>query len=101
MTTLREPRFEIRRRTDLRDELVARAKAWMPGWRPLDYTSDFAGALLEIVARLESEVAQRLDKMPEKMFRDFLTWLGVRGEAAQAALLPLVFNLSANSVSVL
>jgi len=101
MSTLREPRFEIRRRTDLRDELLARAKAWMPGWRPLDYTSDFAGALLEIVARLESEVAQRLDKMPEKMFRDFLTWLGVRGEAAQAALLPLVFNLSANSASIL
>ena len=101
MSSLREPRFETRRRAELRNELLARAKAWLPDWRPLDYTSDFAGALLEIVARLESEVAQRLDKMPEKMFRDFLTWLGVRGQAAQAARLPLVFNLAPNSESVL
>jgi hypothetical protein len=101
MSNLGEPRFETRRRADLRDELVARAKAWLPDWRPLDYTSDFAGALFEIAARLESEVAQRLDKMPEKMFRDFLTWLGVRGQAAQAARLPLVFNLTANSERVL
>jgi hypothetical protein len=101
MSNLHQPRFETRRRADLRDELVARAKAWLPDWRPLDYTSDFAGALFEIAARLESEVAQRLDKMPEKMFRDFLTWLGVRGQAAQAARLPLVFNLAANSERIL
>jgi len=101
MSSLREPRFETRRRADLSAELMARAKAWLPDWRPLDYTSDFAGALLEIVARLESEVAQRLNKMPEKMFRDFLTWLGVRGLAAQAARVPLVFQLAANSERVL
>jgi hypothetical protein len=101
MSSLREPRFELRRRADLRDELIARAKAWLPDWRPRDTSSDFAGALLEIAARLESEVAQRLDKMPEKMFRDFLAWLGVRGQAAEAARLPLVFHLTPNSERVL
>ncbi|HLK48651.1 MAG TPA: hypothetical protein VKT49_10985 [Bryobacteraceae bacterium] len=101
MTSLREPRFETRRRAELYKELVDRARAWLPEWRPLAQGSDSAGALLAIAARLESEVAQRLDKMPEKMYRGFLDWLGVRGKAAQAARVPLVFSLTANSEPVL
>src|SRR5258708_6454848 len=101
MSILREPKFESRRKAELRAELVSRAKAWMPDWRPRDAGSDFAGALLEIAARLESEVAQRIDKLPEKMFRGFLTWLGVRGAAAQAARLPVIFHMTAKSEAVL
>jgi hypothetical protein len=93
MSILREPQLEPRRRQQLNDELQARAKAWLPDWKPRDPDTDFAGALFQIVARIESEVAQRLDKMPEKMYRGFLNWLGVRGQAAQAAKVPLVFSM--------
>jgi hypothetical protein len=101
MSILHEPRLELRRTAKLREELFARAKAWLHDWRPRDNGTDFLGALLEIAARLESETAQRLDKMPEKMFRGYLAWLGVRGRAAQAARLPLAFSLAANSEPVL
>jgi hypothetical protein len=93
MSILREPHLELRRRQQLNEELQARAKAWLPDWKPRDPDTDFAGALFQIVARIESEVAQRLDKMPEKMYRGFLNWLGVRGQAAQAAKVPLVFSM--------
>lgn len=94
MSSLREPRLETRRSSDLSAELFARARAWLPTWQPPDPASDFAGALFAIAARFESEVAQRLDKVPEKMYRGFLQWLGVRGLAAQAAQIPLVFGLA-------
>src|SRR2546427_10613180 len=101
MSSMREPRFETARRIDLRDELVARAKVWLPDWHPTSGAMDFAGALFEIAARLQSEVAQRLDKFPEKTFRGFLDWLGVRSQAAEAGRLPVVLCLAAGSEPVL
>lgn len=94
MSSMREPRFEKARSPQLRDELIARAKVWLPEWRRSPGTPDFAEALFEIAARIESEVAQRLDQVPVKLFRGFLDWLGVRSKAAQAARLPVVFNLA-------
>ena len=93
---MREPRFEPRRRAELEAELVNRARAWLPDWRPLDQ-GDFAKALFAIAARLESEVTQRLDRMPEKTFRGFLDWLGVRGRPGRAARLPVVFTMTPGS----
>jgi hypothetical protein len=101
MIGLRQPRFETLHRVELRDELIARAKVWLPEWHFHDDSPDFASALFEIAARLESEVAQRLDKIPEKTFRGFLYWLGARGQAAQAGRLPIVFSLAAGSDPVL
>ncbi len=95
MSSLGEPRsLETRRTSDLTAELFTRAKTSMPGWRPADPASDLAGALFAIAARFESEVAQRLDNVPQKMYRGFLQWLGARGLAAQAAEIPLVFSLT-------
>jgi hypothetical protein len=51
-------------------------------------------ALLEIAARFDSEVAERLDGAGEKMRRGFLDWLAVRGEAARPARMPVVFKLA-------
>ncbi len=95
------PQVEKRRRIELRDELVQRARAWLPEWRPRDVSADFLNALLEVAARLGSEVTQRLDRIPEKNFRGFLDWLGVRGKAGKAARLPVVFTMAARSEPVL
>jgi hypothetical protein len=93
---LRPPSFEPRRRTQLNDEFVARARAWLTGWHPRD-NGDFATALFQIGARLESEVTQRLDKVPLKTFRAFLDWLGVKALPGRAAKLPVVFTMTPGS----
>jgi predicted phage baseplate assembly protein len=91
------PRFETRRHQQWRDELVGRARDWLSEWRPRIGNGDFAAALFEIAARLQSEVAQRLDKAADKNFRGFLDWLGVRGQPGRAARLPIVFQMTAGS----
>ena len=93
---MRTPTFEPRNRTDLYNELAARAQAWLVDWHPSD-DGDFATALFRIVARLESEVTQRLNRAPERTFRSFLDWLGVRGKAGTAAELPVAFTMTPGS----
>ena len=55
MNRLQRPRFDTRRRKDLRDELIERARGWLPEWRRTE-GDDFAAAIFEIAARLSSEV---------------------------------------------
>jgi hypothetical protein len=93
--------FESRRRAQLRRELVDRARAWLPDWRPRDDGGDFALGLLETASRLESEVTQRLDRVPEKVYRGFLYWLGLRPDAGRAARLPVVFQMAPGAEPVL
>jgi hypothetical protein len=93
--------YEPRRRKDLAREMEARAHAWLSEWRAQEGSGDVAKAVLEIAARLESEVAQRLDRMPEKTFRGFLSWLGVRGAPGRAARLPVALKLAAGAEPVL
>ena len=93
---MRHPSFEPRRRKELLDELLSRARAWIADWQPRD-EGDFATALFAIAARLESEVTQRLDRAPEKAFRGFLHWLGVIGKPGLAARLPVVFRMTPGS----
>lgn len=100
MSRPRTPTYESRRRKDLRSELLERTRLWLPEWRPRQGAADFATAIVEIAARIEAEVTQRLDKVPEKSFRGFLHWLGVRGEPGRAARLPVVFAMAAGSEPV-
>jgi hypothetical protein len=93
---VRHPSFEPRRRKELLDELLARARTWIADWQPRD-EGDFATGLFAIAARLESEVTQRLDRVPEKAFRGFLDWLGVTGRPGLAARLPVVFRMTPGS----
>ena len=88
------PRLEPRRAADFAAQLRERARAWIPSWGLADGERDFGAALLEIAARFSSEVAERLDRVPEKMRRGFLDWLAVRGQAARPARLPVVFKLA-------
>ena len=101
MIEARTLRVETRRRVELRRELIERARVWLPDWRPREDGGDFLIALFDIAARLESEVAQRLDKAPLKLLRNFYYWLGGRGLAGQAGRLPVVFGLAAGSEPLL
>src|SRR5215510_6029934 len=88
------PRLETRRTREFAAELKERARAWIPNWELADDEGDFGRALLEIAARFNSEVAERLDNAGEKMRRGFLDWLAVRREAARPSRMPVVFKLT-------
>jgi hypothetical protein len=88
------PQIETRRAADFLAELRERARAWIPDWDLSDAQGDFGQAVLDVSARFSSEVAERLDQAGDKMRCGFLDWLGVRGEAARPARMPVVFKLS-------
>ena len=88
------PRLEPRRAARFEAELHERARAWLPSLAFPDDEADFARALLKAAARFGSEVAERLDRVGEKLHRGFLDWLAVRGEAARPARMPVVFKLA-------
>ncbi len=88
------PRLDTRRSADFAAELRTRARAWIPGWELDDGVGDFGRALLDIAARFNAEVAERLDNAGDKMRRGFLDWLAVRGEAARPARMPVAFRLA-------
>lgn len=94
MKTQNAPRFEERRKSEFSTELRKRAQAWIPSWDIGGGDRDFGHALLEIAARFNAEVAERLDNVGEKMRRGFLDWLAVRGIAAKPSRLPVVFKLA-------
>ena len=88
------PRIDERRKAQFLAELQERARTWIPGWAFADVEGDFGHALLEIAARFDSEVSERLDGAGEKMRRGFLDWLAIRGEAARPARMPVVFQMA-------
>lgn len=89
----RTPKLDERREPQFFAELQERARAWISEWGVADGQGDFGRALLQIAARFNSEVAERLDQAGEKLRRGFLDWLAVRGEAARPARVPVVFKL--------
>ncbi|GAB3374124.1 hypothetical protein GCM10027431_26450 [Lysobacter rhizosphaerae] len=88
------PHFDARKRDELHEELRSRARLWFPDWRADDNRPDVLSALLGIAASVSSEVTRRLDRVPEKCFRDLLHWLGKRGGTARSARMPVVFRMS-------
>lgn len=94
MTAPRPPRLDERRAAQFAAELRERAAAWISSWGLADGERDFGRALLDVAARFNSEVAERLDVAGEKMRRGFLDWLGIRGKAARPARVPVVFKLA-------
>ena len=94
------PKLETRRFAEFERELHERASAWLPGWALHDAEGDFGAALLRIAARFDSEVAERLDRAGDKMWRGFFDWLAVQGKAALPARMPIAFRMAATAVSV-
>lgn len=100
MSKPRAPGLDARRESDFRAALLARAHAWLPDWHAQDGAPDFARALLEIAARFDAEVAERLDHGGEKMALGLLDWLALRGQAAIPARMPVVFTLANGAPAV-
>ena len=88
------PGLERRRAADFERELIGRARSWIPSWSLDEAEADFGLALLKIAARFNSEVAERLDRVGEKMALGFLDWLGLPAAAARPARMPVVMNLA-------
>jgi hypothetical protein len=88
------PPLDERRTQEFVSELLERASAWIPSWSANSDEPDFGRALIEIAGRFSSEVAERLDRVGEKMRAGFLDWLAVRGDAARPARMPVVFKLA-------
>ena len=86
------PRVDPRRQPEIFAELRERAGVALPGRSPVDADKDWIAALLQIAARLSSEVTRRLDRVPQKNVHNFFDWIGVRGRAARAARLVAIFR---------
>ncbi|WP_167238647.1 hypothetical protein [Massilia genomosp. 1] len=100
MSRRRAPGLDARRESDFHRELLERARLWIPSWGGPDGERDFAHALLAIGARFNAEVAERLDKGADKMALGLLDWLAIRGQAAIAARMPVVFKLADKAQAV-
>ena len=61
---------------DFERELRTRARTWIPSWSLADGEPRFRPRCCEIAARFSSEVAERLDRVGDKMALGFLDWLG-------------------------
>src|SRR5262249_20625052 len=90
--TMPRPRIDQRRQPQLLAELRERADATVPGRSAVEGDQDFIEALLQIAARLNSEVTRRLDRIAQKNVHNFFDWIGVRARAARAARLVAVFR---------
>lgn len=92
------PRLDRRRTSDFAAELEARARAWMPAWAIADDEPDLGRALLRVGARFSAEVAERLDGAGGKLRDGLFDWLGVHGEAARPARVPVSFKLADKAI---
>ena len=70
---MKPPGLEPRRFSDFERELLDRARTWIPSWGLADGERDFGRALLEVAARFNSEVAERLDQVGDKVAAGFST----------------------------
>jgi len=76
-------------------ELVAIASTAIPEWKVTEDDGDFGQALLRISAELAEYVANRIERTPERDAIAFFDMLDIPLDAAQPAVVPLVFQLSA------
>jgi uncharacterized phage protein gp47/JayE len=79
----------------LLSELLTRRLGYLPEWMPAEQGAD--RAFLEIVARYQSMLLQRLNQAPHKNKLAFLELLGIELIPAQGARAPVVFQLSAQA----
>ena len=89
------PVLDPRRAEEIRDEILARRPAYLPEWTPGDAGPD--AALVRIASRYAEAVLQRLNQAPEKHRMAFFDLLGLTRIPAQAARVPIVFQLSAQA----
>lgn len=98
MTDREVPRLDARRADEFRDELMERARAWVRDWNVGEAGGGFGAALIDVAARFNAQVAERLDRAGEKLSLGLLDWLALRGKAARPARMPVVFKLADNAI---
>ena len=92
------PVLDPRTARELRDELLARRPAYVPEWLPSADGPD--AALTGIAARYLETLLQRLNLAPVKNRMAFFDLLGIDLVTAQAARVPMVFQLAEKSPAV-
>jgi hypothetical protein len=92
------PVLDARTARQIRDEVLARRPAYAPEWLPSEDGPD--AALAWIAARYLEMLLQRLNLAPEKNRLAFLDLLGIDLVPAQAARVPLAFQISAQGQAV-
>ena len=95
--TLSQP-VDPRRAAELRAELLARREAFLAGWHPADEGPD--AALTWIAGRYVEAILARLNQAPDKNRTAFLSLMGIERIAAQAARVPVVFELSGQAADL-
>ena len=78
-------------------QIQARRPGYVPEWLPADRSA--GAALAWVAARYLQAVLQRLNQAPAKNLLAFLDCLGLRLVPAQAARVPVVFQLGADAAS--
>lgn len=91
---------DTRNAADVEQELVDRARAWLPEWQFDEIRGDFGRALITIAARMYGRVIDALGRTPEKNQRGLLWWLGIGPAPPQAASMPVFFQLAPQAVAV-
>lgn len=86
------PKINGRRRSDLREAAVERARSYAPELNP--DTDEVGMALLSLFAEITEDVTEQLNKTPEKHRVTFFDELGFDRDPPQPARLPLVFGLA-------
>ena len=84
--------LDSRQALQIVEDILARAPGYLPSWSPPEEGPD--AALVWIVARYLESIFQRLNRAPEKNKLAFLDLLGIELIPAQAARVPVVFELS-------
>ena len=93
MQTIKPPKLDGRRRSDLLDLLKRRVPHYTPEW-PASDEKDPGVALLKIFSGIAETVIHRFNQVPGRNFIAFLDMLGIKLLPAQPSRVPLTFTLA-------
>ncbi len=91
-----QPELAPPSRRDVKNELLGRIKAFTPEWTNLRST-DAGIALIQLFSEQTEPVLERLNRLPEKAFVEFLNLAGIRPLQASPAAAMLEFEVSATA----
>ena len=86
------PTIDGRRSEDIKNELLARLKEYLPEYVSKDQENDAGAALLSAVAKLFEGTVGRLNAVPLKNYLEFLNTIGIQAQPPVAARVPLTFE---------
>lgn len=93
MTSLNSPNLDDRRFDDLVAEAIRQIRQSCPEWNDLS-PGDPGVVLLEVFAHMTETLIQRLNRLPDKAYIEFLRLIGVKLQPPAAAVTSLRFSLT-------